>query len=168
MLANRVRASHLTRYRHLPLMTVLLALGLLAGLGRGVCAAVLFPPTTHIYSVRQLYHALQAEPAVWLQRTVVVRAVPVICTPCGDWLPGLVDPEPHPQAQFFPLVPGGPARWPAFLRRLPLLDRLAPSPQVLVWDRPAVYRVQLRRITCLQASRQVCVAAVLLDAAFGT
>jgi hypothetical protein len=107
---------------------------------------------------------LLLEPASWVHRTVKVRAVPAVCTPCGDWLPGLVDPATHSTARFLPLVMGDAPPLLASLRRLPLVRRFAP-PQALVWGRPAVYRVRLRRIACLVPRDLVCAAAVLVDAA---
>jgi hypothetical protein len=141
-------------------VTLLPCLVVWAG-GRGVASSAKDP----IYTVASLRAQLLQEPDQWVDRTVRVRAVPAICDPCGTWLPGFVDPGPHATEQFLPIVPGDPPPLLATLRRLPLVGLLAPQPQVLVWDRPAVYRVRLRRIDCLSAQDRVCAAAVLLDAA---
>jgi hypothetical protein len=120
-----------------------------------------------VYTMATLQAHLQQEPAQWLDRSVKVRAVPTVCLPCGDWLPGLTDPGANPTTQFLPLVSGDTPRLLAFLRHLPLVGHIFPQPQDLVWDRPAVYAVQLRRIDCLLPREQgrVCAAAVLVNAA---
>ena len=120
-----------------------------------------------IYTISALrIHLLQA-PSHWLDRTLRVWAVPDYCAACGDWLPALADPTPQRGAASLPVVPGPAPRLLAALRMLPVVGRYAPAPQTLVWGRPAVYRIQVRRVACaLPLVLSVyCAEAVLVDAA---
>jgi hypothetical protein len=53
----------------------------------------------------------------------------------------------------------------ALLRRLPLVGRLVPGPQLLRWGRPAIYRVQVQDAAGRSPNATRHYAAVLLDPA---
>ena len=102
-----------------------------------------------VYTVSELRTGLADNPHAWLGHTVLVRGVALgpTCPPnasCVFAWPVLVDADATgPDSSL--LLSMGPANsLLALLRRLPLLGRLMPGPQLLRWGRPAVYRVQVR------------------------
>jgi hypothetical protein len=159
----------------------------LAALGSLAVACVILAVVPHagqepVYSVAALSADLRREPAAWVGRTVRVRAIAEVCTVCGGWQPvqpsgpGTDTAAPLPPTLLksaegtgataaIPIViaPGSPP--PAFLRQIPLLDRLVAAPHTVQWSVVAVYRVQLCAAGCAAGLPPQCYAAVLLDAA---
>ena len=163
----------------LALLGLASAAGLLLGVMQGTGGA------GPVYSVTELRARLTHDPSAWVGRVVLVRGTvtgcgfarpcPLLmvvhcgtagpCRPIG--LPGmmLVDQPTASWLRGLPVQLGAQNPQLAFLRRLPLVGRVVPPPQVVRWGIPAVYRVQLQ-----PAQRSVCVSspcyeAVLEDAA---
>lgn len=121
--------------------------------------------TEPLYTVAQLSAHLIAQPGQWVGRVVQARAVAVVVPlwlshgtlPFRLMIPRLVD--PHGGGDL-PLVCGPEDRVLRVLRRLPLLGRLVPPPQVRVWERPTIYRIRLEMAHGLGYAPY---AAVLLD-----
>ena len=63
---------------------------------------------------------------------------------CSPRLVFLTDPGPTLAGASLPLVSASPDPWLTSVRRLPLIGRFAPPPQVIRWEQVAVYRVRLR------------------------
>jgi hypothetical protein len=85
------------------------------------------------------------DPFTWITHPMLIG------TSTSGWAEGL------PLA----LGPANPIR--AFLRRLPVVGRVAPRAQTLHWDTLAIYRVQFRALHGNACA--ACYEAVLLDAA---
>jgi hypothetical protein len=107
-----------------------------------------------VYSVAQLHSHLEKEPRRWLGRTLLVRgkamaaacvesaATAILCAPPRVFL---TDPDPSLAVRpLLPLAAAGSDPWLTSVRRLPLIGRFAPPPQVIRWEQVAVYRVRLR------------------------
>jgi hypothetical protein len=122
--------------------------------------------TVAVYTVPDLCARLAAHPAQWVGRAIRLRAVAVALPLWGT--PGraltrrlvtrLVDAG---GGGSLPVVLGPQDRLLATLRGLPVARVLVPAPQVLVWQRPTVYRVQLE---ALHGPGGDIYEAVLLDA----
>jgi hypothetical protein len=159
-----------------------------SGLTLGCAVAAVCPARqAPVYSVTTVRAHLVHEPHAWLGRTVLVRALVEGCP-----FPPYVRTYSCPPAS---LVDGGTAAdggtlrvaWAgvdalrASLRRIAVLDRLIPAPQVLHWGVVATYRIQLRAVLCGHPGHQQaacdlhertdksgcssCYQALLLDAA---
>jgi hypothetical protein len=127
-----------------------------------------------IFSVEAVRTGLVRDPAVWLHRSLRIRA---IASRCGGPAGG-----PHclyAQPQLLGASGDG-ATWalsldwdPAsppllqLVRRLPVLGTLMPPPQRLRWGVMAVYRVRLAPVSPPPWGASPCYEGVLLDAAPG-
>jgi hypothetical protein len=101
-----------------------------------------------VYTVSELRAGLTDNPRAWLGHTMLVRGVALgpACPPnasCVFAWPALVDVDATGPGSSVPLSMGPANSLLALLRRLPLVGRLVPGPQLLRWGRPAVYRVQV-------------------------
>jgi hypothetical protein len=106
-----------------------------------------------------------------MQHTVHVRAIPALrwcfvwtwpSPNCQLWEPALVGMGMDSQAAL-PLAWGGAPPVLAYLRQMPVLEALAPSPQGIRWGTPGIYRVQLRATTCFTPGMAPCFEAAVLD-----
>jgi hypothetical protein len=130
----------------------------------GVRTSTLF---SRVYTVSEVQAGLVRAPGLWIGRTVRVQGVVVGGRQWRDtrdgWTmivqPQLIDPAGTGDLPLSRDSSGRRLRW---LRGLPLLGRLLPRPQTLVWDQRATYRLELRTV----AGRACpdCYEAVLLDA----
>ena len=138
-----------------------------------------------VYTVTELRTSLAHDPRAWAGHVVLVRGTvtgcgfglpcPLVmavrcstrgpCPPIG--LPGmmLVDQPTASRLRGFPVQLGAANPQLAFLRRLPLVGRVVPPPQVVHWGIPAVYRVQLQPTQGSVCGSSPCYEAVLEDAA---
>lgn len=164
---NRVTVARLHRgapLLPLALLTVVMVVSWMPLSARGRAAR-----REPLYTVAQLSTYLTAQPGQWVGRVVQVRAVAVVVPqwlshgslPFKRMVPRLVDPAgggdlPGDLA----LVCGPEDRVFGALRRVPLLGRLLPPPQVLVWTRPTIYRI---RLEVARDPGDAPYAAVLLD-----
>jgi hypothetical protein len=123
-----------------------------------------------VYTVSELQAGLADNPHAWLGHTVLVRGVALgpACpsnASCVFAWPALVDADAPPLRSFLPLSMGPANPLLALLRRLPLVGRLVPRPQLLRWGRPASYRVQVQDAAGTSPNGTRRYAAVLLDPA---
>jgi hypothetical protein len=138
-----------------------------------------------VYSVTELRARLTHDPSAWVGHVVLVRGTVTGCgfgrpcpllmvVQCGApgpcrpiRLPGmmLVDQPTAGWLRGLPVQLGPQNPQLAFLRRLPLVSRVMPPPQVVRWGIPAVYRVQLQPAQRSVCSSSPCYEAVLEDAA---
>jgi hypothetical protein len=138
-----------------------------------------------VYTVTELRTDLTHDPRAWVGHVVLVRgtvtgcgfgrpcplvmvvrcATRGLCRPIG--LPGmmLVDQPTASWLRGLPVQLGTETPQLAFLRRLPLVGRVVPPPQVVRWGIPAVYRVQLQPTQRSVCGSAPCYEAVLEDAA---
>lgn len=163
-----------------PMVALALCLAGLLGLALVAAAADLRATLAlggPVYTIAQVYdHGLQM-PDPWVNRTVRVRAIFGACDtwlaetgstgPCMSWQAGLVDPGLAARSRVLSLIPGDPPPLLAFLRRLPLLARLAPVQQIPALGKAAVYWVRLRAIASSSRGPGVFVEVVPIDAAPG-
>jgi hypothetical protein len=151
-----------------------LSLALGAALVGGIASSL--PERGPVYAVAALQTHLAHEPAAWVNRTVRVRAIANAdgCSrwssaerpTCLEWQALLFDPGADAKARPLPLARGPVSPLLVALRRAPFLSRLAPSPQKVVWDATATYRIRLRAVPCRPGGSAPCgYAALLLDAA---
>jgi hypothetical protein len=124
--------------------------------------------------VSELQAGLADNPHAWLGHTVLVRGVALrlglgLSCPsnasCPVAWPALVDADAPPLRSFLPLSMGPANPLLALLRRLPLVGRLVPGPQLLRWGRPASYRVQVQDAAGTSPTGTRRYAAVLLNPA---
>jgi hypothetical protein len=122
------------------------------------------------YAVADLQRRVIRDPGRWIGPTVLVRGrvamdrswkAPDSIVTRFD----LIDPGAPRGTPGLALAWGGADPLLAALRRLPLIGRLAPRPQVLRWGAPATYRVRLRASDALACATPPCYEALLLDAA---
>jgi hypothetical protein len=155
------------------LLNVLLAVGSLL-IVIGSIRAGHAADRTPVYTVAALRTHLAQDPEAWVNRPLRVRALAEICStwlgsvaasPCIDTQPVLADPAPTGVS--LPLAWGSAPPVVAFLRRLPLLSAVVPAAQAPRWGALAVYRVQVRALTCGPA-QPPCYEALLLDAKTST
>jgi hypothetical protein len=127
-------------------------------------------PDGPTYGVADLQRQAIRDPGRWIGPTVLVRgraamdrswSAPDSIVTRFD----LIDPGAPSGAGGLSLAWGGADPLLAALRRLPLIGRLAPRPQVLRWGAPATYRVRLRASPALACGTSPCYEALLLDAA---
>jgi hypothetical protein len=123
-----------------------------------------------VYTVSELRAGLATNPHVWLGHTVLVRGVALgpVCPPnasCVFAWPTLVDADATGSGSSLLLSMGPANSLLALLRRLPLVGRLVPGPQLLRWGRPAVYRVQVWNAASMSPRKTRHDKAVLLDPA---
>ena len=123
-----------------------------------------------VYTVSALRARLADHPHTWLGHTVLVRGVALAppCPPtasCAFAWPALVDADAAGPGSYLPLSMGPANPLLAQLRRLPLVGRLVPGPQLLEWGRPAIYRVQIQDVAGTSPNGTRHDAAVLLDPA---
>jgi hypothetical protein len=102
--------------------------------------------------------------------TVLVRGVALglACSPtasCAFARPALVDADAARPGSYLALSMGPANPLLAQLRRLPLVGRLVPGPQLLEWGRPAIYRVQIQDAAGTSPNGTLHDEAVLLDPA---
>jgi hypothetical protein len=143
------------------------------------------PRTPRIaYTVGQLRVGLKQDQKAWVNRTLRVRGIALV-SDCGPGPYNCADSITATTALVSRCVPGGPrprqviadavgsrnalpltwqAEAPAlaFLRRAPLLDRLAPSGQMLQWGTLTTYRVRVQ-MTPRTTIGPACYAVVVLD-----
>jgi len=126
-----------------PFAVALSGLVLVGGLALGVSTVSTgggaFAP---VYTVSELRAGLAENPRAWLGHTMLVRGVALgpACPPnasCVFAWPALVDADATGPGSSVPLSMGPANSLLALLRRLPLLGRLVPGPQLLRWGRPA-------------------------------
>jgi hypothetical protein len=149
-------------------LVALLALALATG-GAGLIGTrprALVP----VYSLAEVRAHLARDPGAWVGRIVEVRgrAVGAHCL----WPAAAPDACPDPQPSSLvdpsgalPLTAGAAAPLLAAVRRVPLLWRVLPAPQVVDWAAPATYRVQLLAAPAADCGHPPCFRALLLDAA---
>jgi hypothetical protein len=124
-----------------------------------------------VYRVSELRAGLADNPHAWLGHTMLVRGVALglACPPQASCVvfawPTLVDADATGPGRSLPLSMGPASSLLALLRRLPLVGRLVPGPQLLRWGRPAVYRVQVRDAAGTSPNGTRHYEAVLLDPA---
>jgi hypothetical protein len=124
-----------------------------------------------VYTVAALRAYLERDPSAWVQRTVRVRAIPAMrwcfvwswpSPSCRLWEPALAGTGASAAAPL-PLAWGGAPPLPTLLRRVPVLDLLAPPPQAIRWGAPGIYRVQLHATTCFAPGMSPCYEVMVLD-----
>jgi hypothetical protein len=122
------------------------------------------------YSVTDLQRQVARDPGGWIGRTVLVRGR--VATDRTWSAPdsivtriALIDPGAPGETTVLSLVWGSADPVRAFLRRLPLLGRVAPKAQVLQLGALATYRVRLRAAPAGSCSFLPCYEALVLDAA---
>jgi hypothetical protein len=160
----------LTRYGGMKPFAVALAGLMLAGGLALVVSTVSTGAFAPVYTVSELRVGLADHPHVWLGQTMLVRGVALglACPPnasCVVAWPALGDADATRPDSTLPLSMGPPNSLLALLRRLPLVGRLVPAPQLLRWGRPAVYRIQVRDTAGTSPKGTRHYEAVLLDPA---
>ena len=129
-----------------------------------------------VYTVSELRAGLAHNPHAWLGRTVLVRGVALglglglgLSCPsnasCVFAWPALVDADATGPHSVLPLSIGPANPLLALLRRLSLVGRLVPGPQLLRWGRPAIYRVQVQHAAGRSPKGTQHCRVVLLDPA---
>ena len=124
-----------------------------------------------VYPLSMVWDHLQRDPGHWLGRTIRVRAVAEPCPwwdrferaqHCAGLQVVLIDADGAAPAAPLPLEP--PATHPLVttLRRLPLLGRLLPRPDVITLYATARFRVRLEPLPPGACGRSPCFAARLL------
>lgn len=121
-----------------------------------------------VYTVAEVQRQIARDPTEWVGRTVLVQGWAVVdherVDPnTVDTLDTLIDPRAQSWLPRLLVIRGRADSLLVLLRRVPLLARVAPRPQVLQRERPAIYRVQLRLLPGHPCA--ACIEAVLLDAA---
>ena len=124
-----------------------------------------------VQSMATLEHALAHHPAGWLHRPVRVQAaLGITCTTpaglyalCASWSPTLVDPGQPDDPQALIVVWDHPSPLRTLLQHLPLLTSLAPTPQGLHGEVPAIYRVEVSPLSLPVQSATVSYQALILD-----
>jgi hypothetical protein len=124
------------------------------------------------YGVGDLQRQVAGDPGRWIGRTVLVRGrVAMDRTWSAPDSIGtrfeLLDPGTPGGTPSLLLDWGGADQLLVSLRRLPLIGRLVPQPQVLRWDARATYRVRLRASPARECGTPPCYEALLLDASPG-
>lgn len=167
--ASRARLVALAPPLRLPVALLCAAL-----LGLALRSLAAEPAPGPLYSLAALDAGLVRAPHSWLERTVRVRALlggKCVATSglytqvCSSWEMALTDPQGRQDVAPLPLAWGSPAPLRAVLRRLPLLARLVPRPQIVHSSAVATYRVQLQTSPCSALDDgPVCYGALLLDA----
>lgn len=165
--ARRTHASSQSvRYAVVLLLVVAFGGGLpLAGIA--VLRSALGLATGPVYTVAEVQRLVTRDPAEWTGRTVLVQGWAVadharVDPNIVDRLDTLVDVQAQGWLPRLLVVRGRKDAVLAVLRRVPLLGRFAPRPQVLQRERLATYRVQLRLLPGHPCA--ACIEAVLLDA----
>jgi hypothetical protein len=120
-----------------------------------------------VYSVRQVVTSAQSSPVAWIGRVVLVKGRVIETDVAGVAGHGLIDTNSSNASTgpYLPVVNGSPDLLNGLLRRIPLLQSLAPPMQVLAGAE--VYRLRLDPRTCQPGERSSCYQAVLLDAKSG-
>jgi len=121
-----------------------------------------------VYGVSQVIAGLSRDPRAWVGRTVLVRGVALRLLPgcgAGQWcLEGLYEPAARRRGPILLLEPGPADSLVARLRRVPILDGVAPRPQRLR-GAVAIYRVRFQAAPRQSCDARPCVTAILVDAA---
>ena len=151
----------------------------------GLCLAALLPwlggrlaatgsAREPVYSMAALAAHLDRDPAAWLHRTLRVHALlggkcvalsGLYTQVCSSWEMALTDPAGGQDVAPLPLTWGDAPPLMAVLRRLPLLGRLVPRPQIMHSSAVAPYRIRLQTTPCTALDDgPVCNGALLLDA----
>ena len=151
-----------------PLLWLIALLGLLLATVFAV-AAFASANQSPTFSVTAIQAELARDPQAWVDRTVRVRGA-VVYTGCFVATEGVLAFCAPPRLWLTTAIPGSapaqmPLSWettdplPTFLRRVPLLSRLVPGPQAILWDVVATYRVRFRALTdaCSAAGYEVVV-----------
>lgn len=145
---------------------IALAVGLALVVSGGVAAV------GPVYTVSELRADLAHDPQAWLGHTVLVRGMPVgapVSCPatasCAFMPLGLMDPPASRPGSYLLLSMGPPNPLLALLRRLPLVGRFMPGPQLLRWTTPAIYRIQIQGTAGTSRGVPARYEALLLDAA---
>jgi len=122
-----------------------------------------------VYGVSQVIAGLNRDPRAWVGRTVLVRGAGLRLLPgcgAGHWcLEGLYEPAARRRGAVLLLEPGPADPLVARLRRVPILDGVAPLPQRLRGGAAAVYRVRFQAAPRQSCDARPCVTAILVDAA---
>ncbi len=122
-----------------------------------------------VYTVSQVLAGLQRDPGAWVGRTALVRGAAFqLLEGCrgGQWCPsGLYTPDTRRPGPILLLEPGPADSLITRLRRIPLLDRVAPRPQHLRSRTAIVYRVIFQAVPHRSCDAHPCITAVLVDAA---
>lgn len=165
-------AGRATRRLLLGLLIVTLAgplLGATAYLSQYLTAAGVVAADP-VITPRQLRAQPMRRPQDWLGRIVPVRGILAISqrstcpqrTACLATQAVLLDLDPAAGDARLPLAWGPTDPFLARLHALPLVGRLAPPAQELVWGRPAIYRLRIQRAP--DAICVGCVEGLVLDA----
>jgi hypothetical protein len=126
-----------------------------------------------VYSVAAVRAHLVHDAAAWVGRPVLVRGILSGCLhlvcPGREpyWPPSLMDANQPWAVDPLPVAGEGPDTLRAFVRRVPVFGRLVPPPQVVHWERAAIYRVRLSAAPAWSCPAHRCYKAVVLDAAPG-
>jgi hypothetical protein len=141
---------------------------LLSSLLIAVCGAALTTARqlagSRVYSVAQVQRQLARDARGWLGRTILVRGM-VAGEPAYHPAPSLVAVDAAAPVDPLPLAWAGVDPLRTYLRRLPVLDSLAPPTQAVRWGVGAVYRIRLRAAPAGSCAVPPCYQALLLDAA---
>lgn len=132
-------------------LMVLVALMLVAGGTAAGMSGRWTPAPSQVYTVAQLHAHLANDPQAWVNRQVVVRAIAGGCIPwaapkdepCVDEQPALVQMGPAGLVSSLPLVCGVLPSLSRTLRKVALLRRWLPAPQILQPGKLMIYRIQL-------------------------
>lgn len=131
------------------MLLVLCGLALAAALAAFAIAARVAVSESAVYTVAQVEAGLAHRPAAWVGRTILVRGIayPMAGSTCPNTNPycdgiALADEAAASPNASTLTITGRPADAWAFLRRVPVLGRLAMAPRDPAWGRPATYRVR--------------------------
>lgn len=143
-----------------------LVLTLLLG---GSLALTAYLRSNRVYTVPEVLAGLSHSPGTWAGRTALVWGTALELVPgCpgGQWCPsGLYKPHTQRPGPLLLQEPGPSAPMLARLRQLPLIRSLAPLPQHLRWQTPAVYQLAFESVPHTLCHALPCITAVLVDAA---
>lgn len=170
-LALAMGSPEMKQFLRLPICLLALVLG------TGIAAMIITNQIhqTPLYTVAEVQAHLARSPAAWVGRTVRMPGVAVppgcvlresmLCVAESSYLAYLVDPT---RFALLPLTRGASNPLLALARRVPVLDGLAPAPQVVQWGVVATYRVRLRAMPHGLCGTTTCYEALLVDAAPGS
>jgi hypothetical protein len=153
------------------LRSLIVLLALMLGMGSAAEIGIDRRTPGRVHTVAEVRASLERQPAAWLGRTVQVRGM-VLSSGCLAWDAG--GSAPCRDRSAYLLDRDGAsvlqvAGWEsdpllAALRRLPLVGRLVPGPQVVHWGALATYRARLVAAAAAMCDVAPCYVALLLDA----